>query len=266
MKTTSIKKLICGLFAATLFSTSTASAQRLHDDNLVAWTCSFNTIYLSKKVSIWAEYQWRREQLYINWQQSLARVGVQYHFNKDVSAMVGYGYIITYPYGDFQIGPHEFPEHRIFEQLVWNDNSHGRLMINHRVRLEQRLLGKVDQKSADGDLNGYNYLNRVRYQLRLAYPISHKKMMDKTWYAAVYDEVMIGFGSNVNQNIFDQNRVGLMAGYQFNNMFKIEGGYYNQIVQQPGLVGGKEVIQYNNGLIVNAYFTKPAREKNGKKS
>lgn len=232
-------------------------AQRLSDHNLVTWQGSFNTIYLSNKVSLWMEYQWRREGGYSNWQQSLPRVGLQYHFNKDVSVMAGYAYVITYPYGDYQVGPHEFPEHRIFEQLSWNEGK-GRLMINHRFRLEQRLLGKVDQKNPEYQLSGFNYLNRARYQLRLAYPLNHKTMQDKTFYAAAFDELLIGFGSNVNQNIFDQNRVGILAGYQFNPMLKVEAGYLNQVLQQPALVGGKQVYQYNNGLLMSVYFTRKA--------
>ena len=259
MKTTSIKKLICGLFAAILFSTSTASAQRLHDDNIISWNGSFNTIYVTSKVSVWLEYQWRREGFYKNWQQSLPRVGLQYHFNKDVSVMGGYAYIITYPYGDYPIGPYTFPEHRIFEQLVWNDNSHGRLTLNHRLRLEQRLLGKVNQKAAAYDVDGYNYLNRARYQVRAGYPINHKKMEDKTWYVAAFDEILIGFGSNINQNIFDQNRIGVVGGYQFNKMFRFEAGFINQILQQPALYNGKQVYQYNNGLLLSLYFTKAVK-------
>lgn len=236
-----------------------ASAQRLQDNNFISWNGSFNTIYLSKKVSVWLEYQWRREAFYANWQQSLPRIGLQYHFNKDVSAMAGYAYVITYAYGDYQPGPYEFPEHRIFEQLVWNDNNHGRLMINHRLRLEQRLLGKVNQKAPEYAVNGYNYLNRARYQIRLQYPLNHAKMESKTWYLAAFDELLIGFGSNVNQNIFDQNRIGGVGGYQFNKMFRFEAGFINQILQQGAPVGGKQVYQYNSGLLLSLYFTKPAK-------
>lgn len=233
-----------------------ASAQRLHDDNFICWTGSFNTIYFSKKVSLWLEYQWRREEAYTNWQQSLPRIGLQYHFNKDVSVMAGYAYVITYPYGDYQVGPYEFPEHRVFEQLSWNDNSKGRLMINHRLRLEQRLLGKVDQKASEYKVNGYNYLNRARYQIKLAYPLTHKTMQDNTLYATAFDELLIGFGSNINQNIFDQNRIGAGLGYQFNKSLKLEAGYLNQILQQPAPVTGKQVYQYNSGLLISLFFTK----------
>ena len=118
------------------------------------------------------------------------------------------------------------------------------------------MLGKIDQNAADYAVTDWTYLNRVRYQLRLAYPLNHKKIENKTWYLAAYDELFISFGSNVNQNVFDQNRIGLLGGYQFNRMFRVEAGYLNQNVQQASLTGGRQVYQYNNGAIVNLYFTK----------
>jgi hypothetical protein len=230
-------------------------AQRLSDVNTVGWFSSFNTIHLSPKLSVWLEYQWRRDNIVTDWQQSLARTGIQYHFKNGVSAMAGYGYIITFPYGDYPAGQYTIPEHRIFEQLVWNDNK-GRIVLNHRLRLEQRFAGKINQAATEYEVTDWVYLNRLRYQLRATVPLSNKTMQDKTWYMAAYDEVFIGFGKNVNQNVFDQNRIGLLLGYQFNSAVRAEGGYFNQTVQQGGLIGGKQVYQYNHGLMLSLYFTK----------
>jgi hypothetical protein len=248
-----IRRLI--LICLIISSINTAYGQRLSDVNAVGWYNAFGTFHISKRISLWLEYQWRREDIITSWQQSLARTGVQYHFKNDVSVLAGYGYIITYPYGDYPAGPYPIPEHRIFEQVIWN-GAIGRLGLNHRLRLEQRFLGKVDQKAAAYAVNDYTYLNRVRYQLKGSIPLNHKSMQDKTWYLAPFDELFIGFGKNVNQNIFDQNRMGLLAGYKFSNMLRIEAGYFNQIVQQPALVKGNEVIQYNHGLMLNAFITR----------
>ena len=257
-----IKKIITVLLLTFLltFSESSVFAQRMQDPNTVAWLASFNTIFLSKKVSVWAEYQWRREAFFDSWQQSLARVGLQYHFKNSTILTAGYGYIESYPFGEYPAGPYKVPEHRFYEQAMWNNNM-GRLQIVHRVRLEQRLVGKVNQKAADYELNGYNYTNRVRYQMRLVYPLNHPTTVPGTWYAVSFDELFIGFGSNVNQNIFDQNRLAAGVGYQFNKMLKIEGCAFDQSVQQAALVAGKQVYQYNTGLLVNAFFTLPAKDK-----
>lgn len=241
----------------TLFILSFSGAvwgQRLSDPNQVSWYNAFATVNFTPKASLWLEYQWRRDGFIETWQQSLARTGIQYQLGKGVSAMLGYAYIISYPFGDYPAGRFTVPEHRIFQQLVWNDNI-GRLALNHRFRLEQRFMGRVDQKAADYTLLEWLYANRFRYQLRATLPLNNKTLIDKTWYLAAYDEIFIGFGKNVNQNIFDQNRLGGFVGYQFNKLFRAEAGFFNQTVQQGGLVGGREVFQYNNGLMINCYFT-----------
>jgi hypothetical protein len=230
-------------------------AQRLRDNNNIFWAGSFNTIGLSKHTSLWLEYQWRREDGLKNWQQSLSRGGIQFHFNNDITAMAGYGYIILYPYGDYPIGKYSMPEHRIFEQVIWNDYK-GRVNFSHRLRLEQRYLGKIDQTADEYAVTGWTYLNRVRYQLRITVPLNHPKLQTRTWYLACLDELAIGFGKNVNQNVFDQNRFGVVAGYQFNKLFRLEGGFMSQILQQPALVGGKQVYQYNRGGTLSLYFTR----------
>jgi hypothetical protein len=232
----------------------TSYAQRLSDPNPVGWYNTFGTIYVAPKTSVWLEYQWRRDEVILSWQQSLARVGVQYHFKNGVSTLLGYGFILTYPFGDFQVGPHYIPEHRIFEQLTWNGNI-GRLSLNHRLRLEQRFIGKVNQTAAEHTITGWNYLNRVRYQIRATVPLSKKQMGDKTVYLTTFDELFIGFGKNVNQNIFDQNRIGLLAGYQFNKTFRAELGVFNQTLQQGALFAGNQVYQYNYGIMANIYIT-----------
>jgi len=91
-------------------------------------------------------------------------------------------------------------------------------------------------------------LNRIRYMPRIDVPL-YKKL-----YAAAYDEIFIGFGKNVGENIFDQNRIGLLLGYRFSTLFRAEAGYLNQTVQLGREIGGRNVIQYNNGLILNTYF------------
>ena len=69
-----------------------------------------------------------------------------------------------------------------------------------------------------------------------------------------YDEVFIGFGENVNENVFDQNRVAVLLGYKFSPSLRIEGGYLNQTVQLGREVNGRNVFQYNNGIILNTYL------------
>ena len=69
-----------------------------------------------------------------------------------------------------------------------------------------------------------------------------------------YDELFVGFGENVGENIFDQNRIGVVLGYKFNESVKLELGYLNQIVQLSREIDNKNVFQYNNGLLANVFI------------
>ncbi|MBK9735808.1 MAG: DUF2490 domain-containing protein [Saprospiraceae bacterium] len=44
--------------------------------------------------------------------------------------------------------------------------------------------------------------------VRIQCPLFRSSIDNKTAYMAAYNELMIGFGKNVNENIFDQNRLG----------------------------------------------------------
>jgi hypothetical protein len=96
---------------------------------------------------------------------------------------------------------------------------------------------------------------------RAQLPLKGNSIADKTPYVAMYDEIFIGFGENVNANVFDQNRLGVMVGYRFNKTIRIEGGYLNQILQFGRQINGQSVFQYNNGVIVNTYVNIDAMQK-----
>ena len=67
-----------------------------------------------------------------------------------------------------------------------------------------------------------------------------------------------------NENVFDQNRVGILLGYRFTPQLKLEGGFLSQIVQLPREVNGSNVFQYNNGLSVSLIFNSDLLSKKGK--
>lgn len=87
--------------------------------------------------------------------------------------------------------------------------------------------------------------------LRLQIPLKGNTIGNKTPYAAVYDELFVGFGKNVNENVFDQNRLGILLGYRFSPKVRIEGGYLNQIVQLSREVNGSNVFQNNKGILLS---------------
>lgn len=118
--------------------------------------------------------------------------------------------------------------------------------------LEQRWVGRYTNANLEKE-DDYVFLNRMRYLMRLQLPIGKKKIEDKTLYAALYDEVFIQFGKEVQENIFDQNRLGALLGYKWNKSFRIEGGALLQTLQLGREIGGRNVMQYNKGIVLNTY-------------
>ncbi len=238
------------LFLCCVFITIQSFAQnRISDHNAIGWLAVNIDPALSKKWSGHIEYQWRRDHLITTWQQSLLRLGLTYKINPQVSVQAGYAWIVTFPHSEhFASGVRKaFPEQRLYEQLVTSSNI-GRVKMSNRLRLEQRFNGKYSSEE-DKDVE-YIYLNRVRYMPRIDVPLDKENKV----YAALYDEIFIGFGKNVGQNVFDQNRIGVMVGYTFSPKFKLEGGYLSQIVQLGRQVDGKNVFQYNNGVLITGFL------------
>jgi hypothetical protein len=237
-----------------LFSINTSFAQntRLNTYGNIGWYNYFGTFKLSPKWSIHTEYQWRRDRFITNWQQSLLRVGINYQLTPGVLCRVGYGWIETYPYGELPINIYgkDFTEHRLFQvvQLTHKENT---IDISHRFMLEQRWVGRYTSAYVVEE-DDFPLLHRMRYLMRLQAPFVGREITPRTPYFAAYNEVFIGFGHNVNANVFDQNRVGILAGYRFSNNFRLEAGYLNQVVQFGRQFNGQNIFQYNNGVIVNA--------------
>ncbi len=238
---------------AQAFFSVDAEAQntRLSENNDIGWYTVSLTHKISKKWSAQAEYQWRRTEFGKSWQQSLLRPAINYQVTPALQVQLAYVWAETYPYGEYTINSFgkTFPEHRVAEQVQINDEI-GRVGLTHRFRLEQRWLAKYNSAASEKP-DDFTFLNRFRYMLRLQCPLQGKTLDDKEFYAAAYDELFIGLGKNVGENIFDQNRTALLVGYKLNRHYRAEGGYFTQTLQLGREVTNRNVIQYNKGFIVS---------------
>jgi hypothetical protein len=234
--------------------TSFAQNNRLNTKNDIGWYNYFGTFKVSEKFGIHTEYQWRRDNTITDWQQSLLRVGVNYQLNPRVLFRVGYAWIETFPYDEYPINAlgRDFTEHRIFEMVQFS-HKEGIVDFSHRFMLEQRFVGRYSSANKITE-DEFPLLNRARYMFRFQLPLKGSSINDKTPYVAAYDEIFIGFGKNVNANIFDQNRIGVLFGYRFNKNIRIEAGYISQILQFGRLINGQNLFQNNNGIILNTNF------------
>ena len=226
-----------------------AQNDRLHDNNSIAWPQVHVSVPLGKKTDVLAEYQWRRTDGFKNWQQSLLRGAIQYRPSNTLSIAAGWAWIETFVYGDYPIAANgAFPEHRLFQQAQLK-TAFKKLILVQRLRTEQRWVGRRSPLDAN-DIETWLFSHRFRYLIRLQYPAA----FDNRWFLAVADEIFIGAGKNVGVNIFDQNRLMLLTGYQLNDHVTVEAGYLSQTVVQPRRINNHTIIQYNRGLMLSAIF------------
>jgi Protein of unknown function (DUF2490) len=239
-----------------------AQNTRIVDKNEIGWYAFFGTFKVAEKYSIHSEFQIRRENYITDKQQNLFRVGINYQANPKLLLRLGYAWIETYPYGEYAINAQgkDFTEHRIFQMATLNDKI-SKFELSHRFMLEQRFVGRYTKPELTVE-DEYVFMNRIRYMFRIQMPLKGTEIKNKTPYIAAYDEIFIGFGENVNENIFDQNRIGLLLGYRFDNNFRIEAGYLNQTLQLGREINQSNVFQSNNGFVINTLlnldFTKKA--------
>ena len=239
-------------FATVGFSQS----NRVIDRNAIGWYVYNGNHQLSNRWQLHTEYQWRRVEFIRSWQQSLARLGLMYKLTDRVNLSGGYTLFTTYPYGDYPVADQGVPtfENRLYEDIQLSDKL-GVLKLTHRFRLEQRWQGIGDETNPR-HIVGWEYENRARYQIAGELPLKGPTIDDGELYLNFFDELFIGFGRNVGQNIFNQNRISGGLGYQIRDAFRLELNYLNQISQHPELepVTGKPVFELNNGFRLNVQY------------
>ena len=190
-----IKKLI--LFIVVLLSINTQlNAQETGEDNLGSWAMFFGNARITDRLSVSPEIQYRTYEVGSNFNQLLIRNGFNWHINGKATATLGYGYISTDGTFEEPNDEENTIEHRLYAQFVVK-NSLWKIKSVHRYRFEQRFI--------DSPTNGNDTQYRVRYLLRLTYPINDN------WYVSAYDEVFI----NLEEPIFGQNRLYGALGHTF---------------------------------------------------
>lgn len=206
-----------------------SAQQRTIDNNLHAWLGYFGDHPVSERWGVHLDAQWRRHDLFANWQQYLVRPGVNFKVSDSVTLTAGYRFGESFPYGDFPSAGRA-PEHRLYEQAVVRHDISERLRLSQRYRLEQRFNGSLAPDSDDVD---YRYQNRFRYQLGATKPLGGT---DGKWFAKFSEEVLVNFGSGAG-HIFDQNRARAGLGRKTGRWGSVEAAYLHQLIQHgDGLV------------------------------
>ncbi len=225
-----MKKLPIIIALAAFLISNNLSAQTASQFN--SWWMYFGNHRLTEKLGLHTEYQFRRSDFASHWQQSLMRVGLDYYLPNKSMVTGGYGWIVSFPYGEQPIAV-KFTEHRIWEQFIMQNNL-GRFYFHHRYRLEQRFLQNATLDSEGQKVtDGFRFRQRARYRFQVSVPLTKKTMEDNTLFFAAYDEVFLGFGKGIQKNVLDQNRLYFALGWRFNKDVSVQLGYLNHRVIKP---------------------------------
>lgn len=177
----------------------------------------------------YTELQMRTNGPFSQFQYYEAKIGVSYDIDKNFIALLGTGTYHTFDYHDVGAGA-TVNETRFWEQMTINQYL-SRLKFEHRYRAEQRIVNDV-------------YRNRFRYRLNMFIPLNNRKIVAKTWFISVFDEIFI---NNKAPN-FERNRVSAALGYQFDKKWIVQAGWLNQTNFTASTNSGK-----NNVMLMLMY-------------
>lgn len=162
------------------------------------------------------EVQYRNYNAAGDLEQLLLRTGLGYNLSKgNNNVLLGYGYIQSENYTTPE-QKQSFIEQRIFQQFI-SRQQFGRTYLQHRYRFEQRYMAPL-----------WRY--RFRYFLAMNIALNNNELLDKTWYASLYNEVFV----QPHTPGLDRNRSYVGLGYRFSNELRVEAGYMNQFFERGG--------------------------------
>ncbi len=187
------------LFISLLFSILVCS-QDLNENDWGSWIMLYGTNKISNDFDIITEFRLHHYKVFEDLDNQFIRTGLNYQIASGVAVTAGY----IHQYSE-TIENTEVSENRPYEEITLK-NKIKKLSISHRYRIEHRWINR----------NGStDFSNRMRYRLMLSLPLFDK------FYAKFFDEVFI----NLQEPIFNQNRLHIGLGYTFDPNFKLELGY-----------------------------------------
>lgn len=180
--------------------------------NTTAQTSTYNGWFvfnydhkLSNKFSFISDVQVRSANNWNYVKTLLVRPALQYNFSKARSTALGCAYFAHWNRDN--VAKTFEAEHRIWEQ--YNIKlAPGSTEMTHRLRLEQRFIGKGTD---------YDFAQRLRYYLRTQIPFVRTKEFTKGSFVALQNEIFLNVQNkeNVNNHFFDQNRTYAALGNRF---------------------------------------------------
>jgi hypothetical protein len=132
-------------------------------------------------------------------------------------------------------------DNRIWQQLVVN-KKYGNSTLQHRLRLEERGLGRLELDGNEIVVKDRKFNARFRYFTRWIKPFAPTTNFQKGTYLALQNEFFFNaIGAKyANNKLFDQSRTYGGLGYRLSKEVDVELGYMLQLI-----------VPNNNGNIRN---------------
>ena len=237
--TTLFTKKIIGVALLLVSFLNTIQAQNFQNQ-LGSWNIINVKLTVNNKWSMFFEPQLRSLSFYNQFHYYEIKGGATYNLNSNFALTAGVGSYNTYSEGGNFKTPIQQKEVRTFVQLVMKQRLEV-IKFEHRYRAEQRFTN-----------NGYR--NRFRYRLNTVVPINNRKIVPKTFYASVWNEI---FFTNLPP-YFERNRFFLGGGYEVNENLSFQSGYVHQFDYRINDETGRDFFQIS--VLLNFNLKKDKQE------
>ena len=197
-------------------------------NNVGTWFVYFGNQKINDKWNIQSDFQYRDYRFLGQRNQFLARAGLGYNLKpQNHNLLLGYAYIATDAYDEFDNNTSTKIEHRIYQQYLYK-NKIGANSLIHRFRLEERFFPN-------------EFGLRARYFISLQKPLGSKTIAKGNTYLSAYNELFV----DIKDPKFDRNRLYGGLGYGITESLRIETGY--MIQAQKNITRGQlQLIIVNN--------------------
>ncbi|MBP6755198.1 MAG: DUF2490 domain-containing protein, partial [Bacteroidia bacterium] len=200
------------------------------------WFVYFGNQKINDKWNIQSDFQYRDYRFLGYRNQFLARGGLGYNLKpQNHNLLLGYAFIATDTYDEFDINTSTKIEKRIYQQYLYK-NKIGSNLLTHRFRFEERFLPN-------------EFGLRARYFISVQKPLGNKNMARNATYFSAYNELFV----NINETQFDRNRLYAGVGFSINESIRLETGYMIQ-TQKNRTKGQLQLIVYNNLALKNKKY------------
>jgi len=197
-------------------------------NNVGTWFVYFGNQKINDNWNIQSDFQYRDYRFLGQRNQFLARAGLGYNLKpQNHNLLLGYAYIATDAYDEYDNNTSTKIEHRIYQQYLYR-NKIGLNALTHRFRLEERFFPN-------------EFGLRARYFISLQKPLGSKTIAKGNTYLSAYNELFV----DIKDPKFDRNRLYGGLGYGITESLRIETGY--MIQAQKNITRGQlQLIIVNN--------------------